>query len=105
MGDLPKAREFAERAVSIAPGNASIADTLGWILLAQGDTEKALNQLQAASAALPGNPDIRYHLAVALDRVGRTGDARTLLEQLLSSGTSFTSKADAEKLLDQLKRG
>jgi putative PEP-CTERM system TPR-repeat lipoprotein len=105
VGDLAKAREFAEKAAAIAPTNGAIADTLGWVLLAQGDTEKALSRLEAASAAAPGNPDIRYHVAVALGRAGRPADARAILEKLLDSGASFTSKADAQKLLDELKRG
>ena len=82
-----------------------MVDTLGWILLDQGETENALARLQAASAVLPGNAEVRYHVAVALQRAGRTADARAVLEQLLSSGASFTSKPEAEKLLDELKRG
>lgn len=105
MGNLTKAREFAEKAAGIAPANGSIADTLGWILLAQGDTANALARLQAASAAKPGDPEIRYHVAAALDRAGRPTEARALLEQLLGSGASFESKAEAEKLLEGLKRG
>jgi hypothetical protein len=54
---------------------------------------------------MPGNPDIQYHVAVALGRAGRPADARAVLEKLLSSGGSFSSRADAQKLLDELKRG
>jgi putative PEP-CTERM system TPR-repeat lipoprotein len=104
-GDLAKARQLAEQAAAIAPSSPAIADTLGWVLLAQGDTDKALARLQAASAAMPGNPDIQYHVAVALGRAGRPADARAVLEKLLSSGGSFSSRADAQKLLDELKRG
>ncbi len=105
VGDLAKAREFAEKAAAAAPNSGAIEDTLGWVLLAQGDTEKALSRLQAASAASPGNLDIRYHVAVALGKAGRPADARAVLENLLSSGTPFPTKADAEKLLDELKKG
>jgi len=105
VGDLSKAREFAEKAATIAPNSGAIEDTLGWVLLAQGDTEKALSHLEAATAAMPGNPEIRYHVAVALGRAGRAADARAVLEKLLGSGASFTSKEDAQKLLDELKRG
>ena len=105
QGDLSKARELAETAVRLAPTNGAIADTLGWILLAQGDTENALRHLQAASTALPENLEIRYHVAAALGRAGRAADARAMLEQLLNSGGRFTSKAEAEKLLEELKRG
>jgi predicted Zn-dependent protease len=105
QGNLPKARELAERAFAAAPTAAQIDDTLGWILLAQGEPEKALTHLSAANSAAPRNPDIQYHLAVALQRVGRPTDAQAMLETLLGSGASFTDKAEAEKLLQQLKRG
>jgi putative PEP-CTERM system TPR-repeat lipoprotein len=104
-GNLPKARELAERAIGLAPANGQVADTLGWILLAQGDTQKALIHLEAASTAMPGNAEINYHFAVALGRAGRAADARAILEQVLSSGAAFTGKAEAEKLLQDLKRG
>jgi hypothetical protein len=42
---------------------------------------------------------------VALHKVGRPADARTMLETLLGSGVSFADKADAEKLLKDLKHG
>jgi len=108
-GELAKARELAEKAIAAAPPSAPatglIKDTLGWVMLEQGEIQAALPQLEAASAALPGNPEIQYHVAVALQRAGRPSDARAVLEKLLSSGTSFTSKAEAENLLDELKRG
>jgi cellulose synthase operon protein C len=103
-GDLVKARELAERATAASPRVPQIDDTLGWILLAQGDAQKALTYLSAASLSAPGNPDIQYHLAVALHRVGRQADAQATLENLLGSGASFADKAEAEKLLQELKR-
>ena len=103
-GDLVEARELAERATAASPRVPQIDDTLGWILLAQGDAQKALTYLSAASLSAPGNPDIQYHLAVALHRVGRQADAQATLENLLGSGASFSDKAEAEKLLQELKR-
>jgi tetratricopeptide (TPR) repeat protein len=103
-GDLVKARGLAERATAASPRVPQIDDTLGWILLAQGDAQKALTYLSAASQSAPGNPDIQYHLAVALHRVGRQVDAQATLETLLGSGASFSDKAEAEKLLQELKR-
>ena len=82
-----------------------IDDTLGWILLAQGESDRAITYLNAASLLDPGNPDIQYHLAVALHRAGRQVDAQATLENLLGSGASFSDKADAEKLLQELKHG
>jgi putative PEP-CTERM system TPR-repeat lipoprotein len=103
-GDLAKARGLAEQAVAAAP-RASSVDTLGWILLAQGEAEKALTYLSAASRLAPRNPDIQYHLVVALNRLGRNSDARARLETLLGSGVTFSDRAEAEQLLQQLKQG
>ena len=105
QGDLAKARELAERAFAAAPAAAQIDDTLGWILVAQGEADHAMTYLTAANSAAPRNPDIQYHLAVALQRVGRPADAQVMLETLLGSGISFTHKSEAEKLLQDLKRG
>jgi tetratricopeptide (TPR) repeat protein len=104
-GDLAKARRLAEQAVASAPRAPQIDETLGWILLAQGEADKALTYLSAASLSAPKSPDIQYHLAVALNRLGRTADSQAMLEKLLGSGVTFSDKAEAEKLLQQLKRG
>jgi putative PEP-CTERM system TPR-repeat lipoprotein len=105
QGELAKARELAERAFSMTSHTPWIGDTLGWILLAQGEPARALTYLNAANLLSPRDPDIQYHLAVALHRVGRAADAQALLEGLLGSGGSFEDKAAAEKLLLELKRG
>jgi putative PEP-CTERM system TPR-repeat lipoprotein len=104
QGDMANARQLAERAFEISPRTASINDTLGWILLAQGEPHRALTYLSAANLRDPRDPGIQYRLAVALQRVGRPADARAMLEPLLGSGTSFADKAEAEKLLQQVKR-
>jgi cellulose synthase operon protein C len=103
QGNLAKARELAERAFAANPAGAQIEDTLGWILLAQGEADKAMTYLSAANSAAPANPDIQYHLAVALQHLGRSADAQEMLEKLLGSGVSFPDRAEAERLLQDLK--
>jgi tetratricopeptide (TPR) repeat protein len=102
-GDLAKARGMAERAIGNAPRTPEVGDTLGWILLAQGEGDRALTYLSAANVSAPKNPNIQYHLAVVLKRLGRTADAQARLETLLGSDVMFSDRAEAEKLLQQLK--
>jgi putative PEP-CTERM system TPR-repeat lipoprotein len=104
-GDLAKAHRLAEQAVAAAPRAPLLEDTLGWIMVAQGETDKALTYLSAANLSAPKNPDIQYHLAVALNRLGRTADAQAMLETLLGSGATFSDRGEAERLLQRLKRG
>lgn len=105
QGDLGKARGLAQRAFTISPGNAHISDTLGWILLDLGEAETGLAHLNAANLLAPGDLNIQYHLAVGLHRVGRAADARAMLESVLGSSGSFKDRGEAEKLMQELKRG
>jgi putative PEP-CTERM system TPR-repeat lipoprotein len=104
QAELGKARELAQRAFKISPGDAHIGDTLGWILLNQGEADAALTYLNAANLWAPQDLDIQYHLAVALYRVGRAADASILLEKLLGSVASLADRAEAERLMQELKR-
>ena len=94
---------MAQRAFAISPGDGHISDTLGWILLEQGEAETAVPYLNAASLRAPQDRDVQYHLAVALHRIGRSADARIVLENLLGSAGSFADRAEAEKLMQELK--
>ena len=105
QGELAKAREMAERAYAISPRDSHIDDTLGWVLLDQGEAANAIVYLNAANLWAPADPSIRYHLAVAFHRVGREADARAVLETLLGSDDAFAERAEAERLLQELKRG
>ena len=66
----PRALETAERAYKLKPDNAAVADTLGWMLVEQGNTTRGLELLQKAVAAAPKALEIRYHLAQAWVKSG-----------------------------------
>ena len=99
----PAAVKTAEAALAKAPGNALATDTLGWVLFQNGQTDRALQLLRDARLRQPGNPEIRYHLAVVLAKTGRNNEAREELEAALKTGSGFESAAEAEKLLRTLK--
>lgn len=66
LGNGAKAREFARRALEIAPEDASILDTNGWVLLKTGgNREEALRLLAQAAQKSPDNATIARHLAEA----------------------------------------
>lgn len=63
VGNHAKAIDFAERALREAPGNASVMDTLGWVLVQSGkDRARGLKLLREAAAKAPANAAIRDHL-------------------------------------------
>lgn len=100
--DDPRAIETAEQAFALDPNSAPVIDTLGWITLNLGDNEKGLELLQKASALDPAEPEIRYHLVVALERSGRREDALRELNDLLSLGKEFKALDDAKALRARL---
>lgn len=98
----PRALEFAEKAHQLAPENPGAQDTLGWILVEQGDVKRGLPLLQQASTLAPQTGEIRYHYAAALAKSGDKAKARKELEQLLATVKAFPHIEEAKALLKQL---
>ena len=99
-----RALETAERAYKLKPDNPAVADTLGWILVEQGNSKRGVELLQKAVAAAPKAPSIRYHLAQAWLKAGDKAKARDELEGLLSAGARFPEEQEASNLLRQLRQ-
>jgi putative PEP-CTERM system TPR-repeat lipoprotein len=97
-----RATATAEMAFAAAPRSPVIADTLGWILVQQGEIERGAALLRQAAAAPATAPTVRYHLAVALDDTGQRAEAKRLLDELLRTNAPFPEREAAEKLMAQL---
>ena len=98
----PQGIEYAERAYQLAPHRPEVIDTLGWLLVQHGDTNRGLVLLQEATTKAPHLPDIRYHMAAALAKAGRPEEARQVLDRLLKSDKAFPERDQAEVLRKQL---
>ena len=103
-GKPGEARRYAEQAHDLAPDKPEITDTLGWILVQNGETNRGLVLLQEARVKAPHIPDIQYHLAFALNQAGRSAEASKELDRLLKSRQTFSDKENAIALRDQLAR-
>lgn len=98
-----RAQQVAEEAYLLASDQPVIMDTLGWILVEQGDTARGLAILQKASAQAPRARDIRYHVAMGLYKAGDKAAARKELEVLVSGNMQFAQADEARALLKQLQ--
>lgn len=66
LGNTDKAIDFAGKALQQAPGNPSVMDTLGWLLVTSGkDRARGVQLLRDAAAKAPQNPAIQRHYAEA----------------------------------------
>jgi putative PEP-CTERM system TPR-repeat lipoprotein len=99
----PRALDMAEKALKLKPGNAVVLDTLGWILLEQGQLAKGLPHLAQAAGQAEKHPVIQYHYAVALARSGDKAKAREALRKALAVTSDFPEKQAARELLRTLE--
>jgi len=96
--DPKQAEALLTRAWKLSPNSANVADTLGWFKVQHKDAAGGLVLLNRAHALQPGDGQITYHLAVALDTNAKRNEARKLLKSLLDSGVKFTDRPAAVQL-------
>ncbi len=99
-----RALYHAERAYQLAPKQAAALDTYGWVLVQMGEPGKALRFLREARSRAARRPGILYHLAVALNRLGRDKESKRELTALLKYKESFAERSKAEALARKLEK-
>ena len=97
-----RALEYAEKAYEIAPDQPQTLDTYGWILVQRGEVEQGLRLLRNAYSRASRNLGIRYHLAFALNRLGKTSEARRHLKEVVKSDKKDDVIRDAKRLLAEI---
>ena len=97
-----RALATAEQASKLAPQSPAVMDTLGWILVEQGNVKRGIPVLEQAISRAPESNDIRYHLAFGLHKAGDKARARKEIEQALADGKNFAQIDEARALLKQL---
>jgi tetratricopeptide (TPR) repeat protein len=75
QGEFEAAAPYAAEAARLAPKNFMARKVLGQVKLQAGDAVGAVTELEAARALEPSSPSVRFHLARAYQRAGRTADA------------------------------
>jgi putative PEP-CTERM system TPR-repeat lipoprotein len=96
------AMSYAQKAYDISPESAVVMDTMGVILLHEGETGRALDLLSRSTELEPGNLDTRYHLSQALVENGDKAAAKEMLQELLSEDGNFSERKNAARLLKSL---
>lgn len=104
FGPRKEALRLAMTALRQEPNNAAIADTYGYALLMNGRKDDARKVLEKVVEMLPGNPTIRYHLALAYRETGDRTKAAAALQQALKQG-EFPESGQARRLLAELSGG
>ena len=95
--------ETAKAAYELSPNRPEIIDTYGWIMLHTGDKKSAQDLIQKASSRAPTNPDIRYHLALAMHQNDQDPQSKKELARLLKDHSGFAEEESAKQLIKELK--
>ena len=74
-GDMVKAEELLRRCLDADLYHGLAHNNLGVLLLAKGEVYSAVQEFEWARKLLPGHPDPRVNLAVALAQADKTSDA------------------------------
>ena len=97
---LHQAREMIEKAVQRRPNDGAIVDSLGWVMLRQGDIDDAVRTLERAVELEPQDAAINGHLGDAYWAAGRKLEATYQWRRAL---TFHPEPADAVKLEAKLQ--
>lgn len=97
----PRALELARKAHALLPA-PEITDTLGWVMVQGGQVEEGLNYLREAQGRSPDQPGVYYHIAYALDRLGRRDEALGALKVLFQKDKDFPERTEATALRSRL---
>lgn len=93
----------ADQAYAIAGDQPMVMDTLGWILVEEGNVARGLPLLLRASSLAPQAHDIRLHVAQGLVKSGDRPAARKELEAITGPEIRFAQVDEARALLKQLR--
>ncbi|MGZ5200157.1 MAG: XrtA/PEP-CTERM system TPR-repeat protein PrsT [Telluria sp.] len=98
----PRALATAEQAFKVTGNSPAVMDTLGWLLVEQGNTGRGVPLLQKAATLSPNDGDIRFHLAAGLSKAGDKAGAKKELDKLLAENARFPQLDAARSLRSTL---
>ena len=101
-GNLDVALRLSQTAVSRAPDEPDVNDTLGWVLYKKDLASRAVSPLLVSVKGAPRNPTYRYHLGLAYAKAGDTAQARKALGEALTLNPNFADAAEARRVLGSI---
>jgi uncharacterized protein (TIGR03790 family) len=101
-GKPADALPFAERAMALAAGSATVADTLGWTHYRLGNLPEATRYVTQAIKGDPKNPEIQLHAAVVFAAREQWAAAKQALARALEIDGSLATREDVKALQAKL---
>jgi len=99
-----EALQYAQQAKELAPNNAAVDDTLGWVYYCKGLYPVAAGHLEAAVAKEP-NARRKYHLAMAYFKSGDGPRGTVQLNQALKMDSTLPEAVTAQRMAAETGSG
>ena len=100
--ELKQAIEYAKRARQASPNDPYVQDTLGVLLVKNGDTLYGAELIRSAAEQLPEDPQIQLHFGRVLVQQQQNVKAREVLERLIEKAPDSEPAKEAKTLLESL---
>ncbi|HKY02919.1 MAG TPA: XrtA/PEP-CTERM system TPR-repeat protein PrsT [Burkholderiales bacterium] len=94
----PSALQYAQKAYDLSPQNPAVLDTLGMVLVGQGEARKGLPYLEQAIKAAPYTVELRFNRVKALVAAGEKDKARNELQELAKHDSGKVKEAAQDML-------
>jgi len=94
---LPEAKKLIQHALELAPDDAFIVDSMGWLLYREGDLKAAADELRRAYNSRP-DAEIGAHLGEVLWVMGQRDEAQRVWQE------SLKASPDNESLIKTIQR-
>lgn len=101
--EMEKAFEYIQTALKISPEDGYIRDSLGWYYFKQGNTKKALAELEFAQKKVPDDVEILKHLAEVHKELKDYSRAKSFFESALKHVRYQHDKKEIIGALEQLE--
>ncbi len=101
--NLDEGLEHALKASELAPKDAAILDTLGWVYFKKEDYNRAVSSLKSAVASRQNSPTIRFHLGMALHKNGDLKNALIEFRNSLKISGRFKEATRAKEMIELIE--
>lgn len=99
FGEIDKAYDLAQRARALQPLEPRTADTFGWVLVKKKQYAAAVPILQESALRLPEEPEVQYHLGMALYYLGDEPRAREAFDRAIATPDKITAPDEIRQRL------
>ena len=101
--NLDEGLEHALKAAELAPKDAAILDTLGWVYFKKDNFNKAVESLKSAVATRQNSPTIRFHLGMAHYKNRNLNSALNEFKNSLKISARFKEASKAKDMIEMIE--